>query len=76
MYLLDSELLAAPIYSRSCILLHTHTKKHTHIHTFLQGKPYAYTPFCNNNKEMDEFRFWKGGFWSQHLRVRALTCNN
>mmetsp|Transcript_15299 Transcript_15299/g.41363 ORF Transcript_15299/g.41363 Transcript_15299/m.41363 type:complete len:1550 (+) Transcript_15299:445-5094(+) len=37
-------------------------------HMDIQGKPYAYTPFCNNNKEMDEFRFWKGGFWSQHLR--------
>ena len=21
-----------------------------------QGKPVAYTPFCDNNKEMDEFR--------------------
>ncbi|KAF5843740.1 hypothetical protein DUNSADRAFT_8256 [Dunaliella salina] len=37
-------------------------------HMDIRGKPYAYTPFCNNNKEMDEFRFWKGGFWSQHLR--------
>ncbi len=33
-----------------------------------QGAPYAYTPFCDNNKEMDEFRFWKGGFWHSHLQ--------
>lgn len=32
-----------------------------------QGAPVAYTPFCDNNKEMDEFRFWKGGFWANHL---------
>jgi UDP-glucose:glycoprotein glucosyltransferase len=25
----------------------------------LQGAPLAYTPFCDNNKEMDGFRFWK-----------------
>ena len=25
----------------------------------LQGKPYGYTPFCDNNKEMDGYRFWK-----------------
>ncbi|KAJ1468059.1 nucleotide-diphospho-sugar transferase, partial [Baffinella frigidus] len=33
----------------------------------LKGRPYAYTPFCDNNKEMEGFRFWKQGFWSQHL---------
>lgn len=38
----------------------------------LQGAPYAYTPFCDNNKEMDEYRFWKGGFWRDHLQVRDL----
>ena len=31
--------------------------------------PVAYTPFCDNNKEMDQFRFWKGGFWLEHLQV-------
>jgi UDP-glucose:glycoprotein glucosyltransferase len=36
----------------------------------LQGKPLAYTPFCDNNKEMDGFRFWKSGFWKDHLRGR------
>lgn len=25
----------------------------------LQGRPYGYTPFCDNNKEMDGYRFWK-----------------
>lgn len=24
----------------------------------IQGKPLAYTPFCDNNKDMDGFRFW------------------
>lgn len=27
----------------------------------LQGAPYAYTPFCDDNKETEGFRFWKGG---------------
>lgn len=35
-----------------------------------QGAPYGYTPFCDNNREMEGFRFWKqvGGklpFWEQ-----------
>ena len=30
----------------------------------------AYTPFCDNRPEMDEYRFWKGGFWRDHLRGR------
>eukprot|EP00884_Botryococcus_braunii_P009699 jgi/Botrbrau1/18730/Bobra.0386s0053.1 len=34
----------------------------------LKGAPYAYTPFCDNNKEMDGFRFWKQGFWKDHLQ--------
>jgi UDP-glucose:glycoprotein glucosyltransferase len=36
----------------------------------LQGAPLAYTPFCENNKEMDGFRFWNQGFWKDHLRGR------
>ena len=36
----------------------------------LQGAPLAYTPFCDNNKDMDGFRFWKQGFWRDHLRGR------
>ncbi|KAG0591180.1 hypothetical protein KC19_1G156300 [Ceratodon purpureus] len=34
----------------------------------IDGKPLAYTPFCDNNKEMDGFRFWNQGFWKDHLR--------
>ncbi|KAK7246869.1 hypothetical protein RIF29_41739 [Crotalaria pallida] len=36
----------------------------------LKGKPLAYTPFCDNNKEMDGYRFWRQGFWKDHLRGR------
>ena len=36
-----------------------------------QGAPLAYTPFCDNNKDMDGFRFWKQGFWKDHLRGRS-----
>lgn len=25
----------------------------------LKGRPLAYTPFCDNNKEMDGYRFWR-----------------
>ena len=34
----------------------------------LHGAPYGYTPFCDNNKDMDGFRFWKQGFWENHLQ--------
>ncbi|CAG8523322.1 6133_t:CDS:10, partial [Paraglomus occultum] len=34
----------------------------------LKGAPYGYTPFCDNRPEMDGFRFWKGGYWKDHLR--------
>ena len=34
----------------------------------LQGAPYGYTPFCDNNKDMEGFRFWKQGFWRDHLQ--------
>ncbi|OAD52233.1 UDP-glucose:glycoprotein glucosyltransferase [Eufriesea mexicana] len=37
----------------------------------LGGAPYAYTPFCNSRKEMDGFRFWKQGYWRNHLQGRA-----
>ncbi|KAG8368795.1 hypothetical protein BUALT_Bualt15G0083900 [Buddleja alternifolia] len=36
----------------------------------LRGRPLAYTPFCDNNKDMDGYRFWKQGFWKDHLRGR------
>lgn len=35
-----------------------------------QGAPYGYTPFCDNNREMEGFRFWKQGFWRDHLQGR------
>lgn len=34
----------------------------------IKGLPLAYTPFCDNNKEMDGYRFWRQGFWREHLR--------
>jgi UDP-glucose:glycoprotein glucosyltransferase len=34
----------------------------------LQGRPLAYTPFCDSRKEMDGFRFWKSGYWHDHLK--------
>ncbi|KAF2319840.1 hypothetical protein GH714_019555 [Hevea brasiliensis] len=34
----------------------------------IKGRPLAYTPFCDNNKDMDGYRFWRQGFWKEHLR--------
>lgn len=36
----------------------------------LNGAPYAYTPFCDSRKEMEGFRFWKQGYWRNHLMGR------
>jgi UDP-glucose:glycoprotein glucosyltransferase len=36
----------------------------------LGGAPYAYTPFCDSRKEMEGFRFWKQGYWRNHLQGR------
>ncbi|XP_014254817.1 UDP-glucose:glycoprotein glucosyltransferase [Cimex lectularius] len=36
----------------------------------LGGAPYAYTPFCESRTEMDGFRFWKSGYWRNHLQGR------
>ncbi|GMR33603.1 hypothetical protein PMAYCL1PPCAC_03798, partial [Pristionchus mayeri] len=36
----------------------------------LDGAPYGYTPFCESRKEMDGFRFWKQGYWANHLAGR------
>ena len=33
----------------------------------LQGAPYAYTPFCDSNPDTEGFRFWKHGYWKNHL---------
>lgn len=37
-------------------------------HMDIKGKPLAYTPFCDSNTAMDGYRFWKQGFWTQHLQ--------
>jgi len=34
----------------------------------LHGAPYGYTPMGDDNVEMEGFRFWKTGYWSQFLR--------
>jgi len=36
----------------------------------LGGAPYGYTPFCDSNKAMDGFRFWKSGYWRSHMAGR------
>jgi UDP-glucose:glycoprotein glucosyltransferase len=36
----------------------------------MTGAPLGYTPMCDNAREMDGFRFWKQGFWRDHLRGR------
>jgi UDP-glucose:glycoprotein glucosyltransferase len=36
----------------------------------LGGAPYGYTPFCDSRTEMDGFRFWKQGYWRNHLQGR------
>lgn len=33
----------------------------------LQKAPYAYTPFCDSNRDTEGYRFWKSGFWKKHL---------
>lgn len=38
----------------------------------LGGAPYGYTPFCESRREMDGFRFWKQGYWRNHLQVCIL----
>jgi len=36
----------------------------------LEGAPYGYTPFCESRTDMDGYRFWKTGYWSNHLGYR------
>ncbi|KAI9032274.1 hypothetical protein DFJ74DRAFT_640813 [Hyaloraphidium curvatum] len=31
------------------------------------GAPYAYTPFCDSRQETEGYRFWKNGYWLNHL---------
>ncbi|KAJ8734858.1 hypothetical protein PYW08_014108 [Mythimna loreyi] len=37
----------------------------------LGGAPYGYTPFCDSRREMEGFRFWKQGYWRNHLQGRS-----
>lgn len=32
--------------------------------------PYAFTPFCDSRSETEPFRFWKSGYWKEHLHGR------
>ncbi|KAL9657616.1 hypothetical protein ABK040_012695 [Willaertia magna] len=36
----------------------------------MEGKSLAYTPFCDSRKEMEGYRFWKSGYWANHLSGR------
>lgn len=36
----------------------------------LHGAPYGYTPFCDSRPEMEGFKFWKKGYWYNHLGNR------
>uniref|UniRef100_A0A914V212 UDP-glucose:glycoprotein glucosyltransferase 1 n=1 Tax=Plectus sambesii TaxID=2011161 RepID=A0A914V212_9BILA len=36
----------------------------------LNGAPYGFTPFCDSRTEMEGFRFWKRGYWANHLAGR------
>ncbi|GJN89390.1 hypothetical protein Rhopal_002370-T1 [Rhodotorula paludigena] len=36
----------------------------------LHGAPYAYAPMGDDREEMEGFRFWKSGYWEQHLQGR------
>jgi len=36
----------------------------------LDGAPYGFVPFCDSRKEMEGFRFWKHGYWRNHLGNR------
>lgn len=36
----------------------------------LEGAPYGYTPFCDSRTDMEGYRFWKHGYWKQHLGSR------
>jgi UDP-glucose:glycoprotein glucosyltransferase len=35
------------------------------------GAPYAYTPFCDSRQETEGYRFWRSGYWRNHLNGRA-----
>lgn len=41
----------------------------------LKGRPLAYTPFCDNNKDMDGYRFWKQVSALTPLHSKRIKCN-
>ena len=36
----------------------------------LGGAPYAYAPMGDDREDMENYRFWKTGYWKDHLRGR------
>ncbi|KAG8959414.1 hypothetical protein FRC03_008014 [Tulasnella sp. 419] len=34
----------------------------------LEGAPYGYTPMGDDSYDMENFRFWKTGYWKEHLK--------
>ena len=36
----------------------------------LNGAAYGYTPMCDDREEIEGFRFWKSGYWKNHLNGR------
>uniref|UniRef100_A0A1X7T8D6 Glucosyltransferase 24 catalytic domain-containing protein n=4 Tax=Amphimedon queenslandica TaxID=400682 RepID=A0A1X7T8D6_AMPQE len=36
----------------------------------LDGAPYGYNPFCDSPTDMYGFKFWKSGYWKNHLGKR------
>jgi len=40
----------------------------------IKGKPLAYTPFCDNNREMDGYRFWRQVKASAELQFIYIIC--
>jgi UDP-glucose:glycoprotein glucosyltransferase len=43
----------------------------------LQGAAYGYTPMGDDNADMEGFRFWKTGYWKDHLLGRPyhIRCD-
>lgn len=44
------------------------TDMHDLVTLDLAGAPYGFTPMCDSRHEMEGFRFWKQGYWSNFLR--------
>ncbi len=44
------------------------TDMHELVRLDLEGAPYGFTPMCDSRTEMEGFRFWKQGYWSNYLK--------